>query len=460
MSAKKSYDFVCTECGTSYLRWVGRCNECGQWGSVEENPSVTTLSATLSNLKPLTPTSAAQKITDIPSEIAQASPSGLQELDRVLGGGIVPGSVILLAGEPGVGKSTLLLTVAAKVAAQTPQKPVLYISAEESANQVKIRAKRINSLHPHLYIAAETEIGPLIGQVESLKPSLIIVDSVQTVIDPQISGTAGGNTQVRAVTAHLVRIAKRLHLPIILVGHVTKDGNVAGPRVLEHLVDVVCQFEGDKNSRLRILRALKNRFGPTDEIGCFDMDETGIIELPDPSGLFISGLTDNLPGTCVTITLDGKRALATQVQAIVANSALPSPRRSTSGLDNNRTQMTLAVLQARMHYSLANKDIYIATVAGAKITEPAVDLAVALAVASACKNISLKPSLFACGEISLSGQIRVIPGIQHRLQEAQRLGFTQAVIPADNTLKPVPGLKLWPVRTLQEAVDIALINEV
>jgi DNA repair protein RadA/Sms len=326
----------------------------------------------------------ARPIAEIDVESARANPTGVGEFDRVLGGGLVPGAVILLAGEPGVGKSTLLLAVASNVAdgALGPHgfespRTVLYVTGEESAGQVRLRAERIGALSPTLLLAAETDLGTVLGHLEANQPDMLIVDSVQTVASAQVDGAPGGVSQVREVAAALIAVAKERQIPTILVGHVTKDGSVAGPRTLEHLVDVVCQFEGDRHSRLRMIRAVKNRYGPTDEVGCFDLSESGIVGLPDPSGLFLSHAGSGVAGSCITVTLEGRRPLAVEVQGLVAPSPLNNPRRATSGVDSSRLAMILAVLQRHGGLRLADQDVYASTVGGARITEPASDLAAA-----------------------------------------------------------------------------------
>lgn len=349
------------------------------------------------------------------------NPTGVGEFDRVLGGGIVPGAVILLSGEPGVGKSTLLLDVAAHAA--RGGRKVLYISAEESAGQVYLRASRTGGLNDNLYLANDTDLGSVLGHVESLQPDLLIVDSVQTVSSGVLEGSAGGVAQVREVAATLIRVAKDTALPIILVGHVTKDGQVAGPRTLEHLVDVVCQFEGDRQTSLRFIRAHKNRFGPTDEVGCFEMSGSGIVEVPDPSSLFRSGTGTPVSGTCITIALEGRRALPVEIQALVVPSSAPQPRRVVNGVESSRVAMLLAVLERRAGIALSQADVYVSTVGGIRITEPGADLAIALAVASAAKDTPLSPTTVAIGEISLAGEIRQVTQAAQRASEASRLGF-------------------------------------
>ncbi|WP_216404365.1 DNA repair protein RadA [Arcanobacterium phocae] len=453
--AKIKASFVCTECGWTTSKWVGRCGECQQWGTVVEHGTGSIARA----VAPLTPHSPAQPITDVSSQASVKSPTGVSELDRVLGGGIVPGVVILLAGEPGVGKSTLLLDVAAKAAAEAAtagRNPVLYVTGEESASQVRSRAERIGALHPHLLLTAEADLARVLGHVESSRPSLLIVDSVQTIADPDVEGAAGGVAQVRAVTAALVNRAKSSDLPIIVVGHVTKEGSIAGPRVLEHLVDVVCQFEGDKHSRLRMVRAVKNRYGATDEVGCFELIDSGIRGLADPSGLFLSARNLTVPGTCVTITLEGRRPMPVEVQALRVPAGGP-PRRTTSGVDSSRVAMMIAVLQSRLGIAYDRSDVFVSTVGGAKATEPSVDIATALALASAAADLPLAPGVVALGEVSLTGELRPVVGIQQRINEAARLGFNIALIPASADNVSAPGnLTIRRVADVKQAVNTVL----
>ncbi|HET7173119.1 MAG TPA: DNA repair protein RadA [Nocardioidaceae bacterium] len=414
--------FRCRQCGWASVKWVGRCGECRSWGSVEEAlPSTSQRGAS----RPCPP---ARPITSVAAEAAVSKPSGVAELDRVLGGGVVPGSVLLLAGEPGVGKSTLLLKVAARAARRGVR--ALYVSAEESAAQVRRRAERVGALEDRLLLAAETDLGSVLAQVEQADPGLLVVDSVQTVTAPEIAGVPGGVTQVRAVAAALVRVAKARQLPTLLVGHVTKDGALAGPRSLEHLVDVVLAFEGDPASRLRLLRAVKNRFGPVDEIGCFDLTEDGIVEVSDVSGLFVSHHREPIPGTCLTVTVDGRRAMVAEVQSLVDTASAPTARRAVSGLDPARVAMLLAVLQRRAGLRLAGTDVYAATVGGAALRSPAIDLAVALSLASAATGRPVPAKVVAVGEVGLAGELRKVPALPERLAEADRLGFSHALVPA------------------------------
>ncbi|HEU4912045.1 MAG TPA: DNA repair protein RadA [Actinomycetes bacterium] len=438
--------YRCAECGWTTGKWVGRCGECQAWGTVADTaaPAVRTTTA-----GPVT--SAARPIGDVDVEAARAVPTGVGELDRVLGGGLVPGAVVLLAGEPGVGKSTLLLEVAARFAERGR---ALYVTGEESAAQVRLRADRIGALRDDLLLAAETDLSAVLGHVDQVAPSVLVVDSVQTVASAEVDGSPGNVSQVREVAAALIRVAKDRGIATVLVGHVTKDGSIAGPRLLEHLVDVVLHFEGDRHSRLRMVRGVKNRYGPSDEVGCFDLSDEGIVELPDPSGLFLSQAREPVPGTCVTVTIEGKRPLVAEVQALVAPSALASPRRTTSGLDGGRVAMVLAVLQRRAKVNVAAADVYAATVGGVRLTEPATDLAVALAVAGAARNEPLATGLVAVGEVGLAGEIRRVTGTSRRLAEAARLGFTHALVPPDAGRVP-DGIEAIEVVDLGRALRVA-----
>ncbi|MGH3621093.1 MAG: DNA repair protein RadA [Sciscionella sp.] len=421
-------DYRCAECGHEVAKWLGRCPECQAWGTVEEQA----VSPAVAKVVAGAPSSPARPIGEVDLDTVRARPTGVDELDRVLGGGIVPGAVVLLAGEPGVGKSTLLLDAAYRWARRDGGSwRSLYVTGEESAGQVRLRAERTGNLHDAMYLAAESDLSCLLGHVERVDPGLLIVDSVQTMSSAAAQGSPGGVTQVRAITVALATLAKQRSLPVLLVGHVTKDGSVAGPRVLEHLVDVVLQFEGDKHSTLRLLRGVKNRFGPADEVGCFELRDSGIAGVPDPSGLFYNSGRPPVAGTALTVTVEGKRPLLGEVQALVCESNLATPRRAVSGLDSARVAMVLAVTERRGQVRLGKADVFTATVGGMKMVEPVADLAVALAVASAAKDIPLPPDLVVLGEVGLAGEVRRVPGVGRRLAEAARLGFRRALVPPD-----------------------------
>jgi DNA repair protein RadA/Sms len=377
------------------------------------------------------PVQPARSISQVSAKQAEAKPTGVTEFDRVMGGGLVPGGVALIAGEPGVGKSTLLLDVANRYAAAGHGR-ALVATGEESAAQVRMRADRINALHDDLMLAAETDLAAVLGHIDEVKPGLLILDSVQTVSTSDVDGVPGGVTQVRAVASGLIGVAKERGITCILVGHVTKDGHIAGPRVLEHLVDTVLHFEGDRHSTLRLLRGVKNRFGPADEVGCFDMTEDGIVSLTDPAGLFLADSTEEpVPGTCVTVTMEGRRAMLVEVQALVGGSAKDGtiPRRTVSGLDSARLNMALAVLDRRGGVRCLDREVYAATVGGMRVTEPAADLAVTLAVASSVSGAAVSADIAAIGEVGLTGAVRRVSGVPRRLAEAARLGFRHALVP-------------------------------
>lgn len=444
MAKAQAAPFKCTECGWQTAKWVGRCGECQTWGSVLESgrPTLRTVTAG--------PVSApAVPIAEVDVTQASAKPTGITELDRVLGGGLVPGAVVLLTGEPGVGKSTLLLEMASKCASASA--PALYVTGEESAAQVRLRAERINALSPSLYLASEIDLSAVLGQIDAVKPAVLVVDSVQTIGSADIDGSAGGVTQVREVAGALIRAAKERGMACVLVGHVTKDGNIAGPRLLEHLVDVVLSVEGDRHARLRLVRATKNRFGPADEVGCFELGESGMWEMPDPSGLFLTRREKPVPGTAISVTLEGSRPLLAEVQALVAGSNIPSPRRATHGLESSRVAMILAVLERRGGIALSGRDVYVSTVGGVRISEPAVDLAVLLAVAGAATDAALPAGMVAIGEVGLAGEVRRVQAGNRRLSEAARLGFTTAIVPKDCGAAP-SGMKVIEVDDVREAL--------
>lgn len=445
-STKDRAGFRCTECGWDSLRWVGRCGECQTWGSVSEVGAPSAAS-----MKPGAVTTAAVPITSVDLREAVSTPSGMSELDRVLGGGLVAGAVILIAGEPGVGKSTLLLEVAARTAENGP---VLYVTGEESASQVRMRAQRVGAMHDQLMLAAETDLGAVLTHIDQVQPRLVVVDSIQTISAAGTDGAPGGVSQVREVAGVLIRAAKQRGVTMILVGHVTKDGNVAGPRTLEHLVDVVVNVEGDRHARLRLVRAHKNRFGPADEVGCFELTDEGIKELTDPSELFISRRHEPVSGTAITVAMEGTRPIVAEVQALVDPTTPGNARRGTTGLDASRVAMVLAVLESRAGIGLKSCDTYTATVGGVKLTEPAADLAVAVSVASAMTKQPVPAGTVLIGEVGLAGEVRRVTATPRRLAEAARLGFTHAIVANDPGTVPA-GIKVYEASDLIHAIDAA-----
>jgi DNA repair protein RadA/Sms len=446
-SAVKSV-FRCAECGWQAHKWVGRCGECQAWGTVAE------VGVGAPRVPVAGPVSgSAVSMTGIDLTRASADPTGIDELDRVLGGGLVPGAVVLLAGEPGVGKSTLLLQVASSVAAAGGR--ALYVTGEESVEQVRARAERVGAVTEGVFLAAEVEVSAVVAHTESVEPQVLVVDSIQTMTSAGVEGVVSGVSQVREATAALIRLAKQRHMACVLVGHVTKDGGIAGPRTLEHLVDVVLSFEGDRHARLRMVRAVKNRFGPTDEVGCFDLGEDGLIGLPDPSGLFVTDRPDPVPGTCVMVALEGRRPLLAEVQALVVPNGGSSPRRTTSGMDSARIAMVLAVLERRESLPMSRFDTYVAPVGGARLVEPAADLAVAMAVHGSMVDMAVPLGWVAFGEVGLAGELRRVPGARQRVAEAARLGISDVVLPrADCAGAAAPGVRLHPADDLTGALHL------
>ncbi|MGD1344495.1 DNA repair protein RadA [Mycobacterium seoulense] len=430
--------YRCSECQHLTAKWVGRCMECGTWGTVDEVPVLSAVGGRRAGPASAS-ASRAVPITSVEPNASQHRSTGVGELDRVLGGGVVPGSVTLLAGDPGVGKSTLLLKVAHRWAMSGRR--ALYISGEESAGQIRLRADRIGCGADEVYLAAESDVHTVLDHIATVRPALVIVDSVQTMSTTEVEGVAGGVTQVRAVTAALTAAAKANGVALILVGHVTKDGAIAGPRSLEHLVDVVLHFEGDRNGSLRMVRGIKNRFGAADEVGCFMLHDNGIEDVSDPSNLFLDQRPAPVAGTAITVTLDGKRPLIGEVQALLATPGGGSPRRAVSGIDHSRAAMIGAVLEKHGRLAVGASDIYLSTVGGMRLTDPSSDLAVAMALASAYSGLPLPTTAVMIGEVGLAGDLRRVSGMERRLGEAARQGFSIALIPDgdDPRREIVPG---------------------
>jgi DNA repair protein RadA/Sms len=442
----------CRECGATTPRWTGRCLECGAWDSlVEETEERSGPARTVGGTAAI---SAATPVplTEIESSGAAPVPTGVDELDRVLGGGLVPGSVTLLGGEPGVGKSTLLLQALGAMAAAGAR--CLLVSAEESAPQVKQRAERLDAVRPGVWLVAETTLPGIRDAIGSLAPDVVVVDSIQTVWDPDLDSAPGSVAQVRGCAHELAGLARSGRRAVVLVGHVTKEGALAGPRVLEHLVDTVLTFEGDRHHALRMVRSVKHRFGPTGELGLFEMTDAGMIGVPDASGVFLGDRRTGTPGSVVLPAMEGARPLLVELQALVATSRLASPRRSASGLDHGRLGLLLAVLDRRAGIPTASSDVYVSAVGGVRVAEPGADLAICLAVASAVTSRPLDPDVVVLGEVGLGGELRQVAHTGRRLAEAARLGFTRAVVP-DSAPADLP-LAAIRAATLADAVERAL----
>ena len=440
--------FRCAECGGSSARWLGRCPSCEAWNTLVEErvaPAVSTAAA-------VAPTSRPTPIVDVDVDAYRARSTGVGELDRVLGGGLVPGSVTLLGGEPGIGKSTLLLQALAAMA--TAGARCLLVTGEESAQQVRSRADRLEAVRRDLWLVSETSLPDVVAHIDELRPDVVVVDSIQTMHDPDLGSAPGSVAQVRECAHRLVREAKDRGTTVVLVGHVTKEGGLAGPRVLEHVVDTVLSFEGDRHHAIRLLRAVKHRFGGTQELGLFEMTEAGLAGVPDAGGLFLADRRPGVPGSVVVPTLDGVRPLLVEIQALVGSSHLPQPRRSAQGLDPGRLALLLAVLDRRVGLAFGSLDVYASAVGGVKVVEPGADLAVALALVSAATQRSLPDDLVACGEVGLGGELRQVAQTQRRLSEAVRLGFTTAVVPWSAPEAP-EGMTVRRVGTLAEAVAMA-----
>jgi DNA repair protein RadA/Sms len=444
----------CEACGAASPQWAGRCPTCGEWNSLNEELVDTRPRPVVANALP---PAVATPITAVDGDRAAPVPTSIAELDRVLGGGLVPGSVTLVGGEPGAGKSTLLLSAAAQQARAGGGGRALYVSAEESAQQVHGRAQRLGALEPALWLLAETVLPKIVAALDAVAPDVVVIDSIQAVVDPDVGSAPGSVVQVRECAHRLVQEARRRSVAVVLVGHVTKDGTLAGPRVLEHVVDTVLSFEGDRHHALRLLRAVKHRFGPTHELGVFEMTSRGLTGLADPSGLLLADRRCGVPGSIVVPALDGHRPLLVEVQALVTASPLSSPRRSAQGIDHGRLSMLLAVLSERAGLSFGTSDVYVSAVGGVRLDEPGTDLATCLALASARAGVAVAPSVVACGEVGLAGELRQVGQTPRRLAEAARLGFTCAIVPA-SAPNGVPGIDTRRVGSLAEAIAVAGIT--
>ena len=455
--AKAKSVYVCNQCGYETARWMGKCPECGSWNSFTEETRAAAPEPAEKKLKRAPGSGAeAMLVDDIPDEAMARLTTGIGELDRVLGGGVVEGSMVLVGGDPGIGKSTLLLQVSEHLARQGAR--VLYISGEESARQIKMRARRLGVAADSLLILSENAMDAAEKRWEEIQPDYMIIDSIQTMYRPDMASAPGSVSQVRECASLLMRMAKTTGCAVFLVGHVTKEGAIAGPRILEHMVDVVLYFEGDRQHDHRILRAVKNRFGSVNELGLFEMHEKGMLPVANPSEMLLSERAKNVPGSCVIPAIEGSRPMLVDVQALALQTAYGTPRRTTNGFDAGRLALLLAVLEKRAGVSLFNQDVYVNVAGGLSLSEPAADLALCAAVASSVRDVCIPGDWAVMGEVGLAGEIRAVSQCERRLSECARLGFTSAVLPRENArhLKAPEGMRVYGVETLAEALSILI----
>ena len=455
--AKMKSVFFCKECGYEATKWMGQCPACKEWNTIIEETINTGTRNGLSShnlmqeIKPV-------KISDINTDNDDRISSGMEEFDRVLGGGIVPGSLVLVGGDPGIGKSTLLLQMCRLLSLNRVK--VLYISGEESLSQIKMRAMRLGNFDPEMELLSETNLDSIAAVMEKNRPEIVIIDSIQTMFNPEVSGSAGSISQVRESTGILLNLSKKLEISIFIVGHVTKEGMVAGPRILEHMVDTVLYFEGDRHVSYRILRAVKNRFGSTNEIGVFEMRGEGLVQVKNPSEYMLEGKVEGTPGNVTVCAMEGTRPILIEIQSLVCQTSFGIPRRQTSGADINRVNLLMAVLEKRIGLKLGNCDAYVNVAGGMKITEPAIDLGIAMAIASGYFNIPLPSGMVVVGEVGLGGEVRSIGMIEQRVSEASKMGFDTVVVPksAYDRLKGVKNCKIIGVESVSEAISIIKKN--
>jgi DNA repair protein RadA/Sms len=455
--AKAQTRYVCQQCGSAQAKWMGRCPDCGEWNTlvetVVEQKSVRARGLSLM----ATPQSQPQLLSDVVANGFERISLAMDELDRVLGGGIVPGSLVLIGGDPGIGKSTLLLQASAALA--TAEAPVLYVSGEESAQQIKLRAARLGLAGDGLYVLTETNVGAIISHIENLHPRLVVIDSIQTVYLDDLASAAGSVSQVRESAAQLMQIAKGHGISVFLIGHVTKAGAIAGPRVLEHIVDTVLYLEGDRFHAYRLLRCVKNRFGASSEVGVFEMRDVGMAEVSNPSEVFLAERLLNAAGSAIAVTLEGTRPLLVEIQALSSTTSFGNPRRTANGIDFNRLLLLTAVLSKRVGVRLSDQDVFVNVVGGLRVGEPAADLAVACAIASSFRDVPVAGDLAIVGEVGLSGELRAVSQLETRLKEAAKLGFSRCLVPQSRHLNKLksPGLEILSARSLAQALEIALV---
>ncbi len=452
--AKVKTVFFCTSCGNETPKWQGRCPACGQWNTMQEHIEKPQ-AVGKAKAAPVGESRTPQRLRDVQTDRELRFFTGMGELDRVLGGGAVAGSLVLVGGAPGIGKSTLLLQICSSLCAQ---RKVLYVSGEESENQLKLRAQRIGVAPEELYILSETRLSDILEAVEHLQPDILIVDSIQTLYNELSDSTPGSVSQVKDCTMSLMQLSKSQGITVFVVGHINKDGAIAGPKVLEHMVDCVLYFEGDSNSSYRLLRAAKNRFGSTNEIGVFEMADSGLIEVPNPSQMLLEGRPDGASGTCVACVMEGTRPLLAEVQALVAKTSFNVPRRASDGFDYNRAVLLMAVAEKRGNMRLSAFDAYINVIGGLQLDEPGADLPVVLAVASSYRDQPIPDDLVAIGEVGLTGELRSVSQMNQRLAEVARLGFKRCIIPKNNAEKlEIPeGLTVYRAKNLREAIEVAM----
>ncbi len=446
MAGKQKTMYVCTECGGQFPKWSGRCPQCGEWNTLNEEVTMATRGGAVKGGAEIC------RIDTIDTQAETRYPTGMKELDRVLGGGIVPGGMMLIGGDPGIGKSTLLLQICGHL---SQNYRVLYASGEESARQIKLRAERLGVDNGELLLLCETDMDVILNAMSTQKPDIVIVDSIQTVSLSEVASSPGSVTQVRECTGALMRVAKREDIPVFIVGHVNKDGAIAGPKVMEHIVDCVLYFEGDPHNNYRMLRCAKNRYGSTNEIGVFEMRDKGLYEVENPSLMLLSGRPKNVSGTCVACTMEGSRPLLAEVQGLVSPTGFGNPRRMATGFDNNRLALLLAVLEKRCGFFFSNLDTYLNVVGGLRLDEPAADLPVALALISSLKDKPMDEGVVAFGEVGLAGELRSVSGAEQRIAEAARLGFTRVIVPAHTlkTLSAQQSIEVVGAATLREAYE-------